>query len=190
MEHLGTKPIQTPRLILRPFEMGDAEAMFANWASDPTVTRYLTWSPHESAAVTRKILEEWTASYAKNNFYHWAIVLKGLGEPIGSVSVVSQREQAYMMEIGYCLGRSWWHQGIMREALQAVMAFLFDQVGVNRVQARFDPRNARSGKVMLACGMQYEGTMRQADWNCRGICDTSYYGILAAEYRRRKKQKG
>lgn len=190
MEHLGTTCMETPRLTLRPFVLEDADAMFANWASDPAVTRYLTWPAHESVTVTRKILEEWIASYEQAPFYQWAIVPKEVGEPIGSISVVSQREQARMMEIGYCIGRAWWHQGIVREALRAVLAFLFDQVGVNRVQARFDPRNTRSGKVMLACGMQYEGTLRQADWDCQGICDISYCGILAEEYRRQKEQKG
>ena len=43
MKHIGTKVIETRRLILRPFTMEDAQPMFDNWASDPEVTKYLTW---------------------------------------------------------------------------------------------------------------------------------------------------
>ena len=49
MKLSGTKRIETERLILRRFTMGDAEAMYANWASDPEVTEFLTWPPHRSA---------------------------------------------------------------------------------------------------------------------------------------------
>ena len=67
------------------------------------------------------------------------------------------------------------------EALKAVMDYLFDEVGVNKVESRHDPRNPNSGAVMRKCGMKYEGTLRQSDWNNQGICDASYYGLLASE---------
>ena len=70
---------------------------------------------------------------------------------------------------------------MMTEALQAVMDFLFDEVGYHRVEAMHDPNNPHSGGVMKKCGMKYEGTLRQADRNNQGICDASYYGILKSE---------
>ena len=69
----------------------------------------------------------------------------------------------------------------MTEALQAVMDFLFDEVGFNRLEARHDPRNPYSGNVMLKCGMKYEGTNRQSDWNNQGLCDACHYALLAEE---------
>ena len=56
MRHLGTVTIETERLILRAFEREDADAMFKNWASDPRVTRCLTWAPHKDKGVTRRVL--------------------------------------------------------------------------------------------------------------------------------------
>lgn len=61
------------------------------------------------------------------------------------------------------------------------MDFFFDIVGVNRMESRHDPRNANSGAVMRKCGMRYEGTLRQSDWNNQGICDASWYALLAEE---------
>jgi ribosomal-protein-alanine N-acetyltransferase len=141
----------------------------------------LTWPTHSSVDVTKQIVESWVAGYEQENFYLWMIELKEIGQPIGSISVVELNERVEKAEIGYCMGRSWWHKGIMTESLRAVMEFLFDEVGVNRIEARHDPRNPHSGGVMRKCGMKYEGTSRQSDRNNQGICDTCHYGLVATE---------
>ena len=83
MKHCGTQIIETERLLLRRFSKDDAEAMYRNWASDPEVTKYLTWPPHISVNVSRAVLEDWAASYSQENYYQWAIVLKEHGsDPI------------------------------------------------------------------------------------------------------------
>ena len=182
MMHCGTQMLETNRLILRRFTHEDAPKMYRNWASDPEVTRYLGWPVHRDEAVSKAILEEWVPSYEKADYYHWVITLAENGyEPVGSIGVVRQDEATAMFHIGYCLGRNWWHRGIMSEALKAVMDYLFDVAGANRIEARFDPRNVNSGKVMEKCGMLYEGTMRQADFNNQGICDACYYAMLKSD---------
>ena len=181
MKHLGTQRLETERLLLRRFEMDDADAMFTNWASDHEVTKYLTWPTHTSVAVSSAVLRDWTANYEQPDYYQWAIVWKGSGEPIGSIAVVSQNDKVGKAEVGYCIGRSWWHRGITAEALQAVIKFLINEVGMQRVSARHDPRNANSGAVMRKCGMRYEGTLRCDDWNNLGVCDACIYSILASE---------
>ncbi len=178
MRHLGTQTIETSRLILRRFEATDAEAMFHNWASDPEVTKYLTWPAHGSVDVTNWVLNDWISHYGEDTFYQWAIVPKNLGQPIGSISVVNWNDAVEMVHIGYCIGKAWWHQGIMTETLQAVLDFFFAEVGVNRVETRHDPNNPNSGAVMRKCGMKYEGTLRQSDRNNQGICDAAWYSIL------------
>ena len=182
MKHCGTQTLETKRLILRRFTLRDADAMYTNWASDPEVTRYLTWPAHAGVETSRAVLADWTAAYAQESCYQWAIVLKDRAdEPIGSIGAVDVSDDIAAVQIGYCLGRRWWHQGIMSEALGAVMDFFFDAVGCNRVACRHDPRNPHSGMVMQKCGMKYEGTQRSADRNNQGICDTSWYALLKDE---------
>lgn len=182
MRHCGTRQLETSRLILRRFSMEDAGAMYRNWASDREVTKFLRWPAHANPEVSERVLKEWTNAYSSEGYYQWAIVLKNSGdEPIGSIAVVELKEDISMAQIGYCIGRKWWHQGIMPEALHAVMDFLFNEVEVNRIEAIHDPRNPRSGGVMKKCGMIYEGTLRSADWNNQGICDACYYALLRAE---------
>ena len=182
MNHCGTKALETQRLLLRRFSIQDADAMYHNWASDPEVTKFLTWPAHSSVDVTREILASWVSSYRREDYYQWAIVLKAHGsEPIGSIAAVQLNDDLGVVHIGYCLGRSWWRQGIMSEALKAVMDYFFDQVGANRVESRHDPRNPHSGMVMQKCGMQYEGTLRSSDRNNQGICDACWYALLRSE---------
>ena len=183
MRHAGTQEIETPRLLLRRLMPSDAPMMYANWANDPEVTRWLRWTPHKDVAETQELLSAWALLYPNEDYYQWAIVLKdGPDEPIGSIGPVNVIDPRIgMAHIGYCIGKAWWHQGITAEALKTVMDFLFDEVGVNKIESRHDPRNPNSGAVMRKCGMQYEGTLRQSDWNNQGICDASYYGLLASE---------
>ena len=182
LTHKGTKTIETGRLMLRRAIADDAKPMFRNWASDPQVTKYLTWPTHCTPEITESVLSSWISCYAKEDYYQWMIVLKDIGEPIGSISVVRQNEHVEEAEIGYCLGRQWWHQGIMSEALDAVIQYLFVDVGMNRVAARHDPNNPHSGGVMRKCGMKYEGTNRACDRNNQGICDAAQYAILRSEW--------
>ena len=153
MEHCGTKKIETERLILRHFMSDDAQLMFRNWASDCEVTRFLTWRAHMNTEVSRYVMDEWVNSYTDEKFYQWAIVPKDVGEPIGSIACVSMNEDVGCVQIGYCIGRKWWHMGYTSEALKAVIDFFFDEVGADRIEARHDPRNPHSGGVMKKCGM-------------------------------------
>lgn len=181
MKHSGTQRLETERLVLRRFVNEDALAMYKNWAADEEVTKYLTWPPHPNQEVSQKVVEDWVKAYDRKNYYQWAIVLKEKGEPIGSIAVVRMNEDVSMVQIGYCIGKTWWHNGITSEALKAVIDFLFDIVDVNRIEGRHDPQNPNSGKVMKKSGMKYEGTLRSSDRNNQGICDVCYYALLKSE---------
>ena len=182
MEHKGTVKIETERLILRRFEAADASACFKNWMSDARVTEFLRWLPHESEAETARILNMWIDCYKNLPFYQWAIVPKELGEPIGSISVVSVKEKTETIHIGYCIGFDWWGKGYTSEALAAIIKFFFESVGALRIESQCDPENRASGRVMEKCGMQYEGTLRKADFSNKGIVDARVYAILAEDY--------
>ncbi len=120
--------------------------------------------------------------YENDNFYKWAIVLKGTGEPIGSISIVRINEKTNSVDIGYCIGFKWWNKRIVSEAFSSIISFVFEEMHVNRIEARHDSNNPNSGKVMIKCGLKYEGILRQSDYNNQGVVDAVYYSILASEY--------
>lgn len=182
MKHKGTITLETERLVLRRYVLEDAEAMFRNWVNDPDVTHFLTWSPHGSIDLTRKINLSDVSKYDNPSHYQWAVELKSLNEPIGGINVVKIDKMCNSVEVAYRIGKKWWHQGFASEALLSVIKFLFEEVGVNRIAATYDTRNQNSGVVMLNCGMIYEGTLRQAGYNNQGIFDVGCYSILSDEY--------
>ena len=180
MDKIGTKRIETERLSLRRFTVEDADAMYRNWASDPLVTKYLTWPPHATVEDTRALLADWVTKYDDCAYFNWAIERKGVGL-IGSIGVVSLSEEIGAAELGYCIGVPWWGEGLMTEAVKALLDFLFDEVDVNRVTAKHDVENPRSGRVMTKAGMHLEGTLRQAGKNNRGIIDVVVYSMIRSD---------
>lgn len=183
MKHVGTKTIETEHLILRRFKIEDALDMYQNWASDPEVNKFLSWPLHQSVDVSKAVIESWMKNYSELDHYQWAITLKMNDQAvIGSIGVVHKNDDIGKVEIGYCISRQWWHKGITSEALKSLIDFFIREVGVNRVEAMHDPNNPNSGRVMLKCGMKYEGTMRQSHRNNQGIRDSVWYSILAGDY--------
>lgn len=186
MQHKGTMTINTKRLCLRAFKLSDAEAAFQNWTSDENVTKFLRWTTHKDISVTERVVRDWVEKSQQADFYQWAIIFKDINQPIGTISVVSQNERLNILHIGYCIGSKWWHQGITSEAFAAIIPFLFEEVGANRIESQHDPQNPHSGNVMKKCGLQYEGTLRQADFSNQGIVDACVYGLLKEDWEKRK----
>ncbi|MBQ6153701.1 MAG: GNAT family N-acetyltransferase [Ruminococcus sp.] len=183
MNHIGTKTLETGRLILRRYQIEDAKDAFENWMNSEIVTKYLTWSPHRTIEESRAYIQDCCiGNYGKDDFYLWVIVLKDTGACIGSISVNEIQPDVDCCEIGYCMSDRYWGQGIMPEAFSAVIRFLFEEVGFNRIQSTHDVNNPASGRVMEKCGLKYEGTLRQFGRNNQGICDSVYRAILKDEY--------
>lgn len=181
MKNKGTKTMETDRLILRRFRLEDAGQMYENWASDPEVTKFLTWPTHADVNVTKTLLESWIGRYEDPATYNWVMELKSTHEVIGNISVVRLREDIAAADMGYCMGKAWWGQGYMPEALRAVIEFLFMEVGLNRIAACHDVNNPKSGRVMDKAGMKLEGIWRAAGKNNMGICDEVWHSILREE---------
>lgn len=184
LNHQGTKKLETPRLTLRKFSPNDAQDMFNNWASDPIVTKYLAWSPHPDIETSKSITNEWIKSYKSPETYQWGIEVKDINQVIGTISLMHVNNNSEKCEIGYCIGKSFWSKGIMTEAFKIVIEYAFKEIGFNRIEARHQADNEASGKVMIKCGLQYEGCLRQSMKNNDGkFVDCKHYSILKEEYK-------
>lgn len=181
MKDLGTRTLASPRLTLRRLAVEDAEAVYANWASDAEVTRYLHWETHPDVEVTREVLKTWVESYAQAGYYNWGIEVDGV--LVGNIAAVACDARSQRAEIGYCIGRAYWGQGIMTEALRLVLRFFFEEVGLHRVYLRFDMENVGSGRVMIKNGLTLEGTLRKHHLRKDGSwADIRVYGMLHEEW--------
>ena len=176
MNHKGTVTLETERLVLRRFEIFDMDAMYRNWANnDIEIAKNLNWQEDGSF----KTISGWIFEYGFADRYNWAIVLKEIGETIGYINAHDIDDLRNMLEVGYAIGYNFWHKGIATEALGAIVKFFFEETGVNRISARHNSTNPRSGGVMQNVGMRWEGTQRQAS---RTGCDVHCYAILAEDY--------
>lgn len=178
MKEIGTQMLQTECLNLRRFVESDAEAMFQNWASSAENLTYVTWDPHLNVEQTRNSIRNWVSSYAKPNYYKWAICLKENPEQvIGDISIVAMDENDSSCEIGYILGQNYWGRGMMTEALKAVLDFCFTQAGLQKVRARYASLNPASGRVMEKAGMSYLKTIANGVERKDYVADLIYYQI-------------
>ena len=181
--HLGTQPLQTPRLLLRRFTMDDAQAMFDLWCNDPQVTRFLSWGPHGTIDNTKRLLKSWRQRYEDTMFYNWCIEFEGL--PIGGIDLIMRSEKSLRAELGYCLSNRYKGRGIVTEAACAVLTYAFETVGLHKICAKHDVENPASGRIMQKLGMRQEGYMKLDAQRLDGTySDMVLYGILRDEWLR------
>jgi RimJ/RimL family protein N-acetyltransferase len=154
----GADAIETDRLLLRRPQPSDAPAVFARYASDPDVTRFVGWPTHQSIAETEAFL-----GYSGSEWQRW---------PAGPYLILSRHdglllggtglgfETPYRASTGYVLAKDAWGKGYATEALQAMVA-LAPSVGVQRLYALCHPQHQASWRVLEKCGFAREGTLRR-----------------------------
>jgi ribosomal-protein-alanine N-acetyltransferase len=151
--------LETTRLVLRRPTVDDAEAAFLSYASEPEVTRYLSWSAHMSPAQTREHFQQAIDAWdLRMGHRMWVIERKEDGALVGTIGCTVH---FHRVEIGFALGSRFWGKGYMPEAMKRVCQVAFEDDRIARVQALCDEENTRSARVMQKAGMQYEGRLRQ-----------------------------
>lgn len=171
--------IETPRLRLRPWELGDVDDVLA-YAQDPEWSRYLRVLPrpyersHAGEFVARQILHD------RSTHPSWAIVLDGT--VVGGINLRFDFEHR-KAEMGYSVAREHWNKGYVTEAAGAVVDQAFaTHADLNKVLARADVENAASQRVMEKIGMKKEGVLRQHRVERGEAIDEAWYGILRSEW--------
>ncbi|MDO8685319.1 MAG: GNAT family N-acetyltransferase [Clostridiales bacterium] len=183
MVHIGTRQIETERLILRRFTIEDVDDAFRGWFSDPDVAMYMRWGAHIDVSQTQESISRFVADYEKWDFYRWAITLKKDNRAIGAIGFHIESEYDSVADVAYTLSKAFWYRGIISEALKAVLHYALVDVGVNRVEAFHAIDNPASGKVMLKAGMKYEGHARQKYRSHKGYEDCDLYAAVAEDCR-------
>jgi ribosomal-protein-alanine N-acetyltransferase len=176
-------PLRTERLVLREFRESDFDDVQA-YGGDPEVTRFLQWGPNTSEE-TRKFLIGAIAQQADWPRFEFGFVLEhqASGRAIGSASLRLLDAANRTVELGYCLNRDFWGQGLVTEAARALGQASFGRLGLHRLVATCDSHNIGSYRVMEKLGMRREGVLRQ-DRQIKGAWrDTLIYAILAEEWR-------
>lgn len=174
--------LETPRLRLRKLLMRDAADIY-HYSRDTEVARHVLWDAHRSITDSRGYLRYMLRRYRNHEPASWGIEWKDTGEIIGTIGFMWIQSDNNAAEVGYSLNRDFWNNGIMTEALRAVIAHGFGSMNLNRIEAQHETTNPASGAVMRKCGMLREGTLRQRLYNKGKYVDVELYSILRKDYR-------
>ncbi len=177
-------PITTPRLLLRPARMSDAQDMF-EYSKDPLVAKYVLWDAHTSIRETRSVLRHMIRDYRYAPPFTYVIELRAEHRVIGTIGLMNVNRMYRSAEVGYSLSREYWNRGIMSEALKGMLGFCFDEMGFNRIEAQHEVENPASGAVMRHAGMRHEGTLRKRIYNKGRFRDVELYAVLKEEFHAR-----
>lgn len=150
--------VETVRLRLRPAVDADAPVIYASYATDPEVTRYLTWRPHADIAETRAFIGHCREVWDKGEAFPYVILRKEDGALLGMIEV---RVNGHRAEMGYVLGRPYWGKGYMPEALGAILHWTSAQESISRTWAYCDVENRASQRVLEKAGMIREGRIHR-----------------------------
>lgn len=175
----------TERFTLRQIVPTDADDFFALF-SDPEVMQYHGFAQHQAIDETHAWIERITADFQNRRGIRWGITLHDANRAIGSCSFHRFGEGFHHVETGYDLRRSYWGQGVMREAMTAVLSYGFETLGLHRIEAVIDDANTRSKNVLLKLGFTYEGNLRERFVSAKGFEDSYYYGLLVQEWEGRR----
>ena len=171
----------TSRLVLRPLELVDAEAIF-EIKGDPRVTERYAAEPHANVDQTRRWVEDRLAGYIRRDSIFWVCALRGEERAIGSCCYWHFDERSRCSELGYELNRACWPRGITSEALVPVLRYGFDGMGLHRIEACPFSENAPSSRLLQSLGFKLEGTLRQRLQFRGRFVDQLYYSLLEGEF--------
>ncbi|NGZ75100.1 GNAT family N-acetyltransferase [Saccharibacillus alkalitolerans] len=173
--------LETPRLILREARPEDRDGLFALYA-DEEVMRYLPLDPFETAEEADDEMGWHARIFRERTGIRWMIEERESGAFVGTCGFLGIEREHNRMEIGYDLARGHWGKGLMPEAVRAVLDFGFGPLRANKIEARVDPDNSASVRLMDKLGFVREGLLRQHEFEKGRYVDLAAYSMLASEY--------
>jgi ribosomal-protein-alanine N-acetyltransferase len=173
--------IKTSRLVLRWTSEEDIDSIYEIF-SDPQVMRYWSVTPLMNREAAAQMQREIAEGNLKDSVWKWGLALSDSNKLIGTCTLFNLNLSNGRAEIGYAMGRPYWGNGYMNEALKALVKHAFDVVQLRRLEADVDPRNTASIRTLERLGFQREGYLRER-WHVGGeLQDALFYGLLKREW--------
>jgi RimJ/RimL family protein N-acetyltransferase len=178
-----TYPIRTERLLLRPLDpVGDVEAVHA-YQSNPDVCRYIPYEPRTKEEVAAKLAGARSTLDGEGQALWLAAVEAATDRLVGDVLLFWQSATHRGGELGYVIDPAHQGRGYATEAAVALLGLAFEGLGLHRVIARIDARNAASAGVLRRLGMRQEAHLRENEWFKNGWSDEIDFAVLDDEWR-------
>lgn len=183
LNHVGTRIIETERMLLRRFEYSDNLSMRKNWISNEKIQSLYSEPVYTTEEKVKELLDKYIGSYREDDYYRWAIIDKKSKECIGQIAYFLVDSKNHFAEIEYCIGEDYQCKGLATEATKAVIAYGFDQMNLHKVQICTKTINPASKRVIEKCGLTYEGTLRDYFYTDGQYVGRLFFSILKNEYK-------
>jgi [ribosomal protein S5]-alanine N-acetyltransferase len=179
----GVPTLETERLILRAISVDDIQSMY-NHMKDMEVRKFFEKFWPKDIEGVEKFVRAAVQKNEDDQSAEWVILLKDEKRFVGRIRLSEHLYWCNSAMIGYSFDKDYWGQGLASEAINRVIQFGFDEMHLNRIEAWHDSLNAASGKVILKCGLTFEGTLRE-----RGQSgNAEMYSILQYEYQEKNRK--
>lgn len=172
--------LHTERLYLRKMKVSDSASLFKIW-SDPDVTEFMNvshFTDENQAIAMINLLNDLSQD---NKAIRFSIFVQQSNEIIGSCGYNSLDFDNLKAEIGYDIARSHWGKGYATEAISSLLAHAFSTMKLNRIEAKVDPDNVNSIKLLQKLNFTYEGTLRAYERVGETFSDLNMYSKLATD---------
>lgn len=185
MRYVTFEELYTPRLRLRKLTMADAALYYGRIGSNPNVTKYMLFSPHQDISESVASIEKALRRYREGKCYRFCIALKETDELIGVIEPLRFDEENSSCSFAYMLAEEFWGQGYGTEVLTAVLDFVFYKMEMERVEADHMAENAASGAVMRKAGMIFQKVL-PGKYEKEGIIhDAVCYALTRKQWKNR-----
>jgi len=179
--------LKSGRLLLRRLKNSDVEDMY-EYTSDAKITKYLEWSHHTEISQTRSFIIRALEAYEnEKHAFLWAIELVSEAKMIGVMRIFDYSPQNKRAEISYILNPAFQGKGYIGEAIDIFLNYCFNDMSIQRIQAKCDIDNGSSEKVMQKAGMHREGIMKKYFFMDNEFKDALLYAITDNMYQNNQK---
>ena len=170
--------LETKRLLLRRMHSNDASALFKVLADDE-VTEFYDDDAFTDISQASDQIEAWENCFKNKDCIRWGITRKDEGYIIGSCGYYGFHTWYRRASIGYEIARNNWRQGIMTEALSAIIDYGFGEMELNRLEAVVMPENTASIEMLEKLGFRKEGLLEEYEkWGSKGFVDLCMFAML------------
>jgi ribosomal-protein-alanine N-acetyltransferase len=173
--------LETKRLTIRALSDADIPALFEVFR-DPESVRYWSHTALTDIAQAEELLRTIEKNVATGTFAQWGIARRDDDLVIGTCTLHRILRDHRRAELGYILRRDHWGRGLAAEALTRLFEHAFGTLGLHRLEADIDPRNAGSIKLIERLGFRREGLLRERYFVAGDIQDSVIYGLLAPDW--------
>ena len=181
---VGRAALESERLSLRRLERRDLPMLLA-YRNDPEVARYQGWGEAFSADDAEAMLAVQLAAApgTPGVWFRWMLEEKATGRVVGDCALCVDADEPRQAEIGFTLAREHQGRGLAAEAVRRVLDFAFGELGLHRVAAITDARNAAAAALLQRLGMRREGHFLQSVWYKGAWGDELRFAILRSEWK-------